>query len=423
MLGYLIVLVILIVLSAFFSGIEMAVFSSSRIRLKALAKKDLRARKILKLRNDPRRLLTTILVGNNIVNITSSSIATYLFATMFGSYSIGIATGIMTFLILVFGEITPKSYATQHAEKLALQFSSLLVFFTYLLYPISTIFLKLTIFLSRSKHKQPTATEEEVRVFVAESVRSGEVEKEEKQLIENVFQFNDITVTDVMTRRTEIFCLPYDMKVNDAMDGITQSQFSRIPLFKGTRDNIVGILHVKDVLKYLQHKKKDMSLLDIASKPYFVPKHKVINELFKDFQVRGVHMAIVVDDFGGTSGLVTLEDLIEELVGEITDEFDLERDLIMRLDKNTIKVHFGTTVKEINHFFNVNLPGKKTDTINAFILKRLKKIPKKGESLRIGNVTLVVDEADKNRVEKVIIKKGFPNGRIVESVKALDKVA
>ncbi len=364
----------------------------------------------MKLRGDPRRLLTTILVGNNIVNITSSSIATYLCATAFGSYSIGIATGIMTFLILVFGEITPKSYATQHAEKVSLQFSSVLEFFTYILYPITLVFLKLTIFLSRSKQKQmPIATEEEVKVFVAECVKSGEVEKEEKQLIENVLQFNDITVTDVMTPRTEIFYLPYDMKVNDAMESIIDSQFSRIPLFKGTRDNIVGILHVKDILKYLHNKKRDMTLLDIASKPYFVPKHKVINELFKDFQVRGVHMAIVVDDFGGTAGLVTLEDLIEELVGEITDEFDLERDMIMRIDKSTIKVHFGTTIKEINHFLNVNLPGKKTDTINAFILKKLKKIPRKGEKIKIGNVTLTVEEADKNRIEKVIIQKGPPN--------------
>ncbi|RME54168.1 HlyC/CorC family transporter [Candidatus Woesearchaeota archaeon] len=409
MLGYIILLLILLVFSAFFSGIEIAVFSSSNVKLKTLAKKNKKAKELLNMKKDPKSLLTTILIGNNIVNIAAASIATVVIVEIFGNRGIAISTGLMTFLVLVFGEITPKSYATHYPEKIALYSVPLLKFFSILFYPIAIIVNFLTQFTNK-KSNQRHVTEEEIKVFVSEGVKNGEVEKEEEKMIKNVLHFNDIRVHDVMTPRTEIFALPHNAKINDVIKTISTCRYSRIPLYKNTKDNIVGIVHIKDILKYL-YKGKNIYLKTIATKPFFVPENKVISELFKSMQKNFIHIAIVVDEFGGTAGLVTLEDLIEELVGEIVDEFDLKRELISKINKNTIKVHAGTEIKQINSSFNINLPGKSTDTISAFILKKLKRIPKKGEKIKQGNLTIIVSDATRKKIEKVVISKGI-NGNL-----------
>jgi CBS domain containing-hemolysin-like protein len=419
MIGYIVLLIVLLVFSAFFSGIELAVFSSNKVKLKTMAKKNKQAKQLLKMKKDSKSLLTTILIGNNVVNIGSSAIATFIVVNLVGNIGVAIATGVMTFLILIFGEITPKSYATQNPEKLAIMFVPVLRFFLIVFYPLTFIINFFTRFLRKGGEQTRHVTEEEIKVFISESVKHGGVEKEEENLIKNILQFNDIKVYDVMTPRTEMFCLPSDAKLSDYMKEISLSQFSRIPLYKGTKDNIVGVFHVKDAIKYL-YQRKNVLLKTLASKPYFIPEQKVINDLFKKMQIKGVHLAIVVDEFGGTAGLVTLEDLIEEIVGEIVDEFDLDRDFIIRIDKNNIKVHAGTEIKEINSYFQINLPGKKTDNISAFVLKRLKKIPKKGEKLKIGTILITILEANRKKINKVLISKGVNGSSSVSAQAAMN---
>lgn len=404
----LIALAILLILSGFFSGIEIALFSLGKVKTATLVKQKKKNAKVVQyLKRNPRKLLTTILIGNNVVNIGASALATALAINAFGSIGTGIATGVMTLLILIFGEIIPKAFATKYAEAYSLKFAWLIKILMFILWPIVWVLDKFTgLIMGFGKSKgEPTVTEEEVKTMAEMSVKEGGLEQEEQELIEKVFQFNDITAEDVMTPRTQMESLPCDMRIKEALHIIAKSPFSRIPLYKKDRDHIVGIVHVKDVLATLDKKKTGTKLQTLARKPLFIPETQIINELFKMFQEKKIHMAIVVDEFGGTSGIVTMEDLIEELMGEIVDESDINEELIMRLSKNEIKVHGNTEIKEINDFFNVRIPGKGTDTINALMHKKLKKMPRKGESLEIGNVKIIVDKTSRRKIERVIIIK------------------
>jgi putative hemolysin len=407
MLELVIGLLVLITLSGFFSGVEIALFSLPDIKVKTLVKKKAKGAKLLqKIKKNPRRLLTTILIGNNLVNIGGAALATVLAIGVFGDYGAGIATGLMTIVILIFGEITPKTYASQNAEKISLKVAGLVNFLTYAFYPAVILLEQVARLGMGRKKKGPLVTEEELKAMLDVSVQEGEVEREEKKLIENVLQLNDIIVKDVMTPRTEMICLEADTKLKSVIKFLLNSPYSRIPLYKKSRDNIVGVLMIRDLLPYFAKNKLNITLRTASSKPFFVPEHKVINQLFKDFQAKHRHMAIVVDEYGGTAGVVTLEDLIEEIVGEIADEHDLERDLIMRIDTKTIRVNAHTEVKEINHFFNTTIPGKKTDSIGAFLLKRFKRIPRRGDKLKVGTVTIMIEKATKKKILRVIIRKG-----------------
>jgi len=231
-------------------------------------------------------------------------------------------------------------------------------------------------------------------------------------------QFNDITAEDVMTPRMEMFCLPQNIRLNDALSQMLKQQHSRIPLYENTRDNIVGVVHIMEVVEALGRKRNPL-MKQLSYKPYFVPEHKVINDLFKEFQEKQVHMAIVVDEYGGTAGIVTVEDLIEEIVGEISDEYDIEETHIRRINKKIIQASGIADVKEINKFFNVRIPGKKTDTIGAFLLKKLKKIPRQGETFRMGGVTIYIEEATRKTIKRVLIFKGIRNGELKEKIEEI----
>ncbi|MFH1456470.1 MAG: hemolysin family protein [archaeon] len=407
MFGEIIILLVLLVFSAFFSGIEIAFFSLSHAKIKTMVNKKLPYADLVDhLKSEPRKLLTTILVYNNMVNIGAAALATSISLRLFGSYGVGIATGIMTVLILIFGEITPKAFATRNAALVARYSAKPLRVLQWILAPVIYIFTKMTSFmLSMQKTKgQPLVTEEELKTMVDIGVQEGEVHEQEKRIIEKVFLFNDILAEDIMTPRTEIICYDANAILKDVIEEIIRGP-SRVPVFNKNRDNIIGILYVRDVLKALHKRKTNVTLKSLACEPIFVPESKVINELMKEFQEKHVHMAIVVDEFGGTAGLATMEDIIEELVGEIADETDISKELIKRLDKNEILVHGTTEISDVNDFFNVRLPGKGTDTINSFILQKLHKIPRKGVKLEINNMILTVEEASKRKVVKVLIEK------------------
>ncbi len=402
-------LLVFLALSGFFSGAETALVSISTARVKALLKeKRPGAAKLLKLKENPKVLLTTILIGNNIVNIAAASLTTVIMVNLFGSNGVGIATGVLTLVILVFGEITPKNLAHTHNEKFALKMATPIYLLSKIFAPAIYLLNLLTSFIiSLAGGKSaPVVTEEELKSMIAMGVAEGEVEKKEKEMIEKVFQMNDITAEEVMTPRTAMFCLREDMTLNEAMKYLIKSPYSRVPIIKGSKDNVVGILYVKDVLKFIQRKRGKAKLRSLGRDPYFVPENIYLNQLFKQFQDKKIHMAIVVDEFGGVAGLITMEDILEEIVGEIVDETDIISDSIIRLDKNKIIVDGQTELKEVNEILNLKMPGKENYTISKIILDKAKRIPKKGDTIQISpKVTAKIENASKKKIYKVLLTK------------------
>lgn len=396
--------IILLLLSGFFSGSETALYSLSTIEVKRLVKKKKRGAKALaRLKENPKRLIITVLIGNNIVNVAASVLATFLATQWFGSYGAGIAFGGTTFLILLFGEIVPKSMATAQASFIALWVARPIELFGYLLYPIIIIFEKLTKITGAIQPMQ--ITEEDVQTMTAMGVEAGTIEEEEEEIIEKVFRFTDIVAEDAMTPRSKIFSLNYNLTISEAVKAIKKSPFSRIPIFKNSKDNIVGVLYTKDLLKHRSEKSEKTIIGEIGKEPYFIPEQKPLSDLLKDFQKRAVHIAIVVNEWGEIIGLITLEDLLEELVGEIIDEKDINRIFIKRMDKNNILVDGATEIGQINNFFKVNLPGNENETINAIILDQTGRILAKGEKIQISDLKLSIEEATKKTILKIKITK------------------
>ncbi|MDA2935859.1 hemolysin family protein [Patescibacteria group bacterium AH-259-L05] len=398
------VFIILLLLSGFFSGSETALYSISGVEVKRLLRQKKQGAKALsRIKEKPKRLIITILIGNNIANVAASILATILATQWFGSYGAGIAFGGTTFLILLFGEILPKSMATAQASFISLLVARPIELISYALYPLVVIFEKL---VKITGTIQPIRiTEEDVQTMTAMGVEAGTIEEEEREIIGKVFQFTDITAEDAMTPRSKIFSLNHTLSITDAIKAIKKAPLSRIPVFKNSKDNIIGILYTKDLLKYSSERAQKLTLGEICKEPYFIPDQKPLNDLLKEFQKRAVHIAIVVNEWGEIIGLITLEDLLEELVGEIADEKDVDRIVIKRIDKNTILVDGATEIGQINRFFKVKLPGNEHETISAVILDKLGRIPKKEEKLELDTVKIAIEDATKKTILKVKISK------------------
>ncbi|MBU2637519.1 MAG: hemolysin family protein [Nanoarchaeota archaeon] len=409
MIGYLLLLALLIVLSAFFSGAEIAIFSTGMAKVRMLVQKNARwSRQLEYLKLNPKKALVTILVGNNIANIAASAIATMLAINAFGNMGAGIATGAMVLLVLVFGEITPKSYATHHSSSFALVSAPILIFVMKALYPVILLFELIAKKITRtgSFMKPPAVSEEELKAMLEMSAEAGNVKNEEKEMIESVLRFNDITVREVMTHRSEMICIDSNSNLDAAAEIMQEHEFSRYPVFSKSRENIVGVVHIKELFSALHKKGNGKKLLKTATSPiFFVPQHTLLNEMFKEFQNRQLHMAMVVNDHGEIIGLVTLEDLLEELVGEIIDESDVKKHMIKRIDKQTILVHGTTELKAINRFTRTTLPGAINDALSKIILKSIKRIPKEGEVVVINQNEITIVEASPKKIKKVKIKK------------------
>lgn len=408
MIGYIILLVALIILSAFFSASEIAIFSTSSAKARALLEKGVRGSKKLDyLKSNPKKTLSTILIGNNIVNIAASSIATMLAIRAFGDLGTGLATGVMVLLILIFGEISPKAYATHHNELIALFAAPILLFLMKALYPIVIIFefvaKKLT--GTESGMKPQAVTEEELKATLEMSAASGNVKKEEKEMIESVLRFNDITVREVMTHRSEMICIDETMKIKEAAEIMEKEGFSRYPVYRKSKENIVGAVHIKDVFFAITKGNGSKPMKSAMALIEFVPQHMLLNQLFKEFQDKQMHMAIVANDHGEVIGLVTLEDLLEELVGEIIDETDVKQHLIKRMDKQTILAHGSTELRILNRFFHTTLPGSLNDSLSKIILKNIKKFPKQDDVITINQNELTIVEATPKKIIKVKVKK------------------
>ena len=402
-------LVILIAMSGFFSASEIAIFSLSKAKLKSLEKNKVRgSKRLIKLKSKPQRLLINILIGNNLVNIGASALATVIAYNYFGKTGPAIATGILTIVVLVFGEIGPKGFATTHAEKFALGVAPVLVVIDYFLRPISVVFEFINRFALKFFTKGidlPSVSEEELTALAEIGAEEGVVEPKEKEMIKRVLEFNDIDASDVMTVRSDIFALSSDLTIEKAVLKINDSHYSRIPIYKNDLDDIIGIIYLPDILREYTKGNKKITVEKISRKPYFIPEQRKIDNIFKDFQRQHNHIAIVLDEQGTTSGLVTLEDLLEEIVGEIMDESDVDESLIKRLDRHAVLVDAKTEIREINHFFNIKILGNEHSLVSEIFLEKFGRIPKPGDEVDFKSFKMVVEKATPKKIEKIRIIK------------------
>ncbi|MGA7143934.1 MAG: hemolysin family protein [Desulfobacterales bacterium] len=404
MINQIIVLIVLLFLSGFFSSAETALFSISRTKARHLAKNNNKAFILIRqMKDDPHRLLSTVLIGNNVVNVGAAALATSLAIHYFTNYAVGVATGVMTFLILVFGEVLPKSIATRNNVLIARMTIYPIYWFSVICYPI-LIFLNFIPKLTGKIKKTPTVTEEELMTFVEVVEEEGEIKEEEKELIHNIFEFDDTNASEIMTPRGDMFVIDADEKPN--FEKIIESGFTRIPVIEGDVDHIIGILNIKDLFLHIITSDNDIDVRTTMTPPYFVPENKKLDKLLHQFKKRKHHLAIVVDEHGGVSGLITLEDALEELVGEISDETDKEEPHIVKHKVKDWIVLGKSDIDEINDIIGMEIPESKDyDTFSGYVLNTIGRIPVEKEQITLGNFIVTVEEMDGNRIKKYSIKK------------------
>ena len=403
-------LAVLIGLSGFFSGLEVALVSVRLSKVEQMVKDKVRgASSLKKLKTNPSRMMASVNLGNNLVNVAATALATSVALKMFGNEGLAIAIGVMTFLILIFGEITPKTYCNANASKIAARYSRILLIFSYAFYPIVLILEQITkgiIKLSGSNDEPPGLTEDEIKEVIEQGFKDKAIEKQESELVHGALNFDDIIIRSVMTPRTKMFILNSKMMLFEALPEININGFSRIPVFADNADQIVGIVHVRDVLKKLEGDEKVISLEQIMREPVFVSQEKRVSDLLKEMQGRRTHMAIVLDEFGGVEGCVTLEDLLEEIVGEIQDETDTEKPSFQNDGNDAIITDGDIEIDTINEIFKVNLPsGDDYSRLNGLLHEKLHDIPKEGDKIEISSLRILIEKVSKNKPERIRIEK------------------
>ena len=423
----LVVLVILLALSAFFSSAETALTTVNRLRVRALVDDgDARAIILAKVIDDPGKLLSAILIGNNIVNISASSIATVLATNFFGSAGAGIATGIMTLLVLIFGEVTPKTMASLKAEKIALSYAKIvyviMVVFTPLIFILDLLSGGiLRLFGIDPDKRDDSVTEEDLRTIVEAGHEDGVLETEEHKMINNVFDFGDHQAKDIMVPRVDMCFLKLDATYEDFMKIYREEKFTRIPVYEETRDNVIGILNVKDLILY--DKDQEFHVKDFLREAYYTYEFKNTSELMMEMRKNSISIAIVLDEYGATAGLITLEDLIEEIVGDIRDEFDeAEAEEVQQLGEQEYLVEGACKLEDLNDMIGLGIESEDYDSIGGIVIDALQHLPSEGEEVTLESGTrLVVEKIDKNRIEKVHIYLPEPKAEEDEEDSATEK--
>lgn len=406
----LIILVLLLLLSAFFSSAETAFTTASRIRMRTLAENgDKKAARALKVTDDMHKMLSAILIGNNVVNLSASSIATTLATKLFGSMGAGIATGILTLLVLIFGEISPKTMATIHAEKIALAYASLIYGLMYVLTPaiyiincLSMGFLKL---LRINPNAGQTAmTEEEFKTIVDVGHETGVLEYSEHEMINNMFDFGDSLAKEIMIPRIDMTFAKLDSAYDELIDIFRKDKFTRLPIYEDTTDNVVGIINMKDLL--LCEDKLHFHICDLIREPYFTYEQKNTSELFLEMQKNSINIAIVLDEYGATAGMITLEDLLEEIVGEIRDEYDAdEEDPLVKVSEREYYIQGSMNLEDLCNDLDLPFHSEDYDTIGGYLIGLLDHLPEKNEIvITEEDILLQVAKMDKNRIEKIYMK-------------------
>jgi len=411
----LLILIILLLLSAFFSSAETALTTCNRIRMRTLAEdnQDKRALCVLRITDDSGKMLSAILIGNNIVNLSASSLATTLAIKLIGSMGAGIATGILTLLILIFGEVTPKTSATLQADRIALKFAGIIEVIMKILTPVIFVVNKLSLGVLLLLHVDPSKkndsmTEEELRTIVDVGKESGVIESEEHEMINNVFDFRDAQAREIMVPRIDMVFANVNDSYDHLIEVFQEVKFTRLPVYEDTTDNVIGILNMKDLL--VHQDKEHFSVREFMRKPFYTYEHKNIAELFIEMRQSSTALAIVLDEYGTTAGMITMEDLLEEIVGDLRDEYDAEEDEpIVALSDHEYLVLGSTNLEDLCDELDLNFTSDDYDTIGGYLIGLLDHVPEKNEVIITDDdVLLRVEQMDKNRVEKIYIRKPAP---------------
>ena len=406
----LVIIGIMVFLSAFFSSSETALVTVNKIRMKNLAENgDKRAAKVLKVTSDSGKMLSAILIGNNIVNIFASSLATILAIDILGDIGSGVATGVLTLVILIFGEVTPKTMATIKADAFALAIAGIIDVLMFVLTPVIFIINTLAsgvLFLLRVNPNEAdkAMTEDEIRTIVDESQESGAIEDEEREMIHNVFDFGDSLAKEVMIPRIDMTFVHVDATFKELIEIYRENKYTRLPVYDDSTDNVIGIINMKDVI--LVENEEKFSIKDILREPYFTYEHKNTADLFVEMRKASIPLAIVLDEYGVTAGLVTLEDLLEEIVGEIRDEYDSdEEDAIEQLSEYEYLILGSTNLDDVNDALDLEFESDDYDTIGGYCLQLLDHLPEENETLFTEDgVVIKIKEVDKNRIERIYIR-------------------
>ncbi len=397
-------LLLLFVLSAFFSGSETALMSMDRMRVKYLAEKNRPgARKLAELLERPEGLLSAILVGNNLVNIMLSVFATILFIDLFGRHGELLTILILTPVLLIFSEVCPKTYAANYPEKLSFRVLHPIRFVMWLLRPVTFVVGGISRLMTRFLHGErvlPIISEDEIRSIIEFGEHQGVVAKEKRRMLHGVFDLAEIRVRDVMVPRTEVVGIEVNASFAEVVQMAAQARHSRFPVYDGDLDRVVGIIHSKDILNYLD-RPEEFSLRELARPPYFVPEAKPIEALMQAFRHKHLHLAVVVDEYGGVEGLCTLEDIVEEIVGEIQDEYDEEEILVSSLGPRRYMVDGSTALRYINRRFGLSLSEERVNTLAGFLLDSLGSIPEVGDVCESGGVRFTVRQIVDRRIEQI----------------------
>lgn len=405
----LIILVLLLAGSAFFSASETALMGVSKIKVRNMIEDKVPGAKVVdKLVSNPSKLLGAILVGNNLVNIGASSLATSLAIRHFGEGGVGIATAIMTVLVLIFGEITPKSLAASNSEPIALRFSKPLNIITKIFTPITTVLMFITNGIIKllggdPDQDKPFITEEELRTMVQVSHEEGVIKVQERKIIDNVFEFRESQVKDVMTTRTDVMAVDVETTFEELLEYFRSEQFSRLPVYEGTIDNIVGVIYVKDLV-FTENIRENFDLRNIMRDPFYTYEFQRISKLFEQLRQQRLGLAIVLDEYGGTAGVTTLEDLVEEIVGDIEDEYDNSIKDIVKLSDNEFLLGGQTEIEDLNEMYRLGIDTEDFDTIGGFVFGEIGSLPEIGQEVSYKNLTFTVKSLDKNRIDQILMK-------------------
>ena len=404
-----ILLVILLVGSGFFSASETALMSLSRIKMRHMEEDGVKGAKLVSsLVEDSNRLLTSILIGNNIVNIAATSIATSLFTATLGAQGVAMATGVMTVLVLIFGEITPKTISANNPEKASLVVSKPIKFFVIILTPVVWVFNIITkvifkLFGVDDNGVKPFITEEELKTMVNVSHEEGLLEIEEREIINNVFEFGDMQAKEAMVQRLDIVAIDMEDSYDEIIELFKTEKLSRMPVYEETIDDIIGTLNIKDIIFLSDEEIENFDIKKYIRDPFFTYEFKKITQLLEEMKKDKSQMAIVVDEYGGTAGLITIEDLVEVIVGDIEDEYDEKEDEIQVINSNEFLVEGSTKISDVNEVLGIELESEEFDSIGGYIIGYIKHIPEENEVIEVDGIKFNIESVDKNRIKKIRI--------------------
>lgn len=400
----LIVIIVGVMGSAFFSSSETALTSINVFKIRQMEENGVEKSSLVrKLTDDIGKVLTTILIGNNIVNIVTTTVSTIFFTDLFGPSGAVISTVVLTLTILIFGEVTPKNIATSSSEKVALKVSRPIKFFDVILKPMSFFLQAITDLLTKvligdNHPSQDLVTEEDLKTIVDVSEEQGVINDQESEIINNVFEFGDSDVEDIMTARTNMEAIAIDIEDKDLKNFLKNSKHSRIPVYGKSIDNILGILHMKDIVAFIAED-RDLDIEDMIRPAFYVYDNMHIFDLFKSMRGENVSLAIVIDEYGGTSGIVTIEDIVEELVGEIEDEYDTNLETIFKINDKEYLVNPSIHINDFNDYFDTNLIQIKNDSIGGYLIDKIGKIPKVNDSIEEEGMVISVLQVNRYKLE------------------------